>query len=55
MHYLLAYRTDDGKPWVLPIVRQMEKQMAGRCIYSLVICFNTGFKLFECLLQLMKH
>jgi len=25
----LAYRTDDGKPWVLPVVRKTEQAMAG--------------------------
>nr|CAH0110435.1 unnamed protein product [Daphnia galeata] len=24
-----AYRTDEGKPWVLPVVRQMEQQLAA--------------------------
>lgn len=24
-----AYRTDEGKPWVLPVVRQMEVQLAA--------------------------
>ena len=24
-----AYRTDEGKPWVLPVVRQVEQQLAG--------------------------
>lgn len=24
----LAYRTDEGKPWVLPLVRRLEQQMA---------------------------
>ena len=26
---LLAYRTDDSKPWVLPVVRQVESQLAA--------------------------
>jgi aspartate aminotransferase len=25
---VLAYRTDEGKPWVLPVVRKTEKQLA---------------------------
>lgn len=25
---LTAYRTDEGKPWVLPIVRKVEKSLA---------------------------
>lgn len=25
---ILAYRTDEGKPWVLPVVRKTEKQLA---------------------------
>lgn len=25
---IVAYRTDDGKPWVLPSVRSVEKQIA---------------------------
>ena len=30
MHvYFVAYRTDDGKPWVLPVVRTVESQMAS--------------------------
>lgn len=24
-----AYRTDEGKPWVLPVVQEMEKRLAG--------------------------
>lgn len=26
--WIVAYRTDDGKPWVLPSVRSVEKQIA---------------------------
>lgn len=26
--YVSAYRTNDGKPWVLPVVRRTEQQMA---------------------------
>ena len=26
--YLLAYRTSDGKPWVLPVVRKVERALA---------------------------
>jgi aspartate aminotransferase len=29
MIYISAYRTDEGKPWVLPVVRQMEQQLAA--------------------------
>ncbi len=29
MIYVSAYRTDEGKPWVLPVVRQMEQQLAA--------------------------
>jgi aspartate aminotransferase len=25
---VLAYRTDEGKPWVLPVVRKTEKRLA---------------------------
>ena len=25
---VLAYRTDEGKPWVLPVVRETEKKLA---------------------------
>ena len=27
--YIVAYRDADGKPWVLPVVRRVEAQMAG--------------------------
>lgn len=27
-HFIIAYRTDEGKPWVLPVVRTVEAQMA---------------------------
>lgn len=26
---LVAYRTDEGLPWVLPVVREAEKQMVN--------------------------
>lgn len=26
---LTAYRTDEGKPWVLPVVRKVEKELAA--------------------------
>lgn len=26
---VIAYRTDEGKPWVLPVVRNAEKQIAN--------------------------
>jgi aspartate aminotransferase len=26
---LAAYRTDEGKPWVLPVVRKMEERLAA--------------------------
>jgi hypothetical protein len=26
---VLAYRTDEGKPWVLPVVRETEKKLAN--------------------------
>jgi aspartate aminotransferase len=25
---ILAYRTDEGKPWVLPVVRKTERELA---------------------------
>lgn len=27
--YFTAYRTDEGQPWVLPVVREVESQMAA--------------------------
>lgn len=27
--YVSAYRTNEGKPWVLPVVRKVEKTMAA--------------------------
>lgn len=27
--FLSAYRTDEGKPWVLPVVRHMEQKLAA--------------------------
>jgi len=37
-----AYRTDEGKPWVLPVVHEMERRLAGclRTYYHENTCFN---------------